>query len=91
MLGGEPLPVTANMRVWAQGEGGRVAQSLVQGLLLPKDVHFFSGANDKSLAKRLQWHTIVIIHLLAFLLFTTKRVYSPFIYSCGFCAIRPRS
>ena len=66
-LGNEPLPVTLSVRTWAQGEGAQVAQSL-EGLQLPKDVHFFSGGADESLAVRLQWHTIAIIHF-AFLLF----------------------
>lgn len=37
----EPLLLSAGVRTWSQGEGGRVAQSLVQGLQLPEDVHFF--------------------------------------------------
>jgi len=49
-LGNEPLPMTASIRTWAQEEGGRVAWSLAWGLLLPKDVHFFSGRTDESLA-----------------------------------------
>ena len=33
-----PLLATASAIVWDKGEGGRVAQSLVHGLLLPEDV-----------------------------------------------------
>ena len=61
-LGNEPLPVTANVRTWAQGEGGQVAQSLAQGLFLPEDMHFFSGRTNGSLANQLQWHTIAVTH-----------------------------
>ena len=59
-LGNKPLLVFANVRTWAQGERGWVAQSLVQGLLLPEDVQFFLDGTDGSLARRLQWHTIVV-------------------------------
>ena len=34
-----------------KGEGGRVAQSLVHGLLLPKDVHAFEDRTDESLGR----------------------------------------
>ena len=61
-LENEPFLVTASIRTWAQGEGGRIARSLAQGLLLPEVVHFFLGGTDGSLANRLQWHTIVVIH-----------------------------
>lgn len=53
-LGHEPLPAIASVRTWAQGEGGRVAQSLVQGLFLPEDMHFLSSGADESLTTRLQ-------------------------------------
>ena len=46
-----------------KGEGGRVAQSLVHGLLLPKDVHFFFKVDKDSLVRWLQWHTVVVIFL----------------------------
>ena len=42
-LANEPLPMIASVRTWAQGEGGKVAQSLVQGLLLLEDMHFFQA------------------------------------------------
>lgn len=60
MLGGKPLLVFASVRLWAQGEEGRVAQSLVNGLLLLEDIHVFVDAIEGSLAKRLQWHTVAI-------------------------------
>ena len=50
MLDGKPLPSTASVWVWEKGEGGRVAQSLVHGLLLPKDVHTFKDGTDESSA-----------------------------------------
>ena len=59
-LGDKPLPVSTNVRTWAQGKGGRVAQSLVQGLLLLEDVQFFSDGTEELLARQLQWHTIVV-------------------------------
>ncbi|KAK9999238.1 hypothetical protein SO802_018841 [Lithocarpus litseifolius] len=58
ILDGKPFPSTASVRVWDKGEGGRVAQSLARGLLLPEDVHVFYQGTDESLARRLQWHTI---------------------------------
>ena len=57
---GEPLPITASVRMWAQGEGGRVAQSLMSGLLLPEDIQFFLDGSKDSIVRRLQWHTIAV-------------------------------
>ena len=34
---------------------------MVQGLLLPDDVHVFLDATEESLARQLQWHTIAVI------------------------------
>ena len=45
--------------------GGRVAQSLVRSLLLPKDVHAFEDRTDKSLGRQLQWHTIAVTSYLS--------------------------
>ena len=70
----------ASVRTWVQDEGGRVAQSLAQGLLLPEDVHFFSGGADESLANRLQWHTIMVVHYPTFLHCLNARVLS--LFSC---------
>ena len=60
-----PLPATASVRVWEKGEGGRIAQSLVRGLLLPEDMHAFEDGMDKSLGRQLQWHTIVVTSCLS--------------------------
>ena len=60
-LNNKPLPTFASVRAWAYGDGGRVAQSLVQSLLLLEDVHVFSDRTDESLARQLQCHTIVVI------------------------------
>ena len=59
-LDNKPLAMSASIKTWAQGEEGRVAQRLVQGLLLPKDGQFFSDETEESLARRLQWHTIAV-------------------------------
>ena len=48
-LGKGPLPTTANVRMWAQGEGGWVAQNLVHDLLLAKDIQFFSNDSEDSI------------------------------------------
>ena len=61
MLGGEPLPLTTSLRTWSQGQGGRVAHNLVQGLLFPKDINVLSDSTEDSLARRLQWHIIAVI------------------------------
>ena len=60
MLDGKPLLSTASVWVWEKGEGGHVAQSLVHGLLLPKDVHTFKDGTNELLGRRLQWHTIAV-------------------------------
>ena len=38
----------------------------MQGLLLLEDVHVFADTIEESVAKRLQWHTIVVISSLYF-------------------------
>ena len=43
-----------------KGEGGRVAQSLVHGLILPEDVSAFADGTDESIGRRLQWHPIAV-------------------------------
>ena len=53
LLDGKPLPSTVSVRVWEKGEGGRIAQSLVHGLLLPEDVHTFKDGMDESPGRRL--------------------------------------
>ena len=63
-----------------QDEGGRDAQSLAQGLLLLEDIHFFSGGTDESLANRLQWHIIMVVHYPTFLHCLNARVFS--FFSC---------
>ena len=65
--------MAASVRSWAQGEGGQIAQSLRQGLQLLEDVHFFSDSSGESLATRLQWHSIVVIHLVFLLLLQKYR------------------
>ena len=49
------------MRMWEKGEGGRVPQTLVEGLLLPDDVHAFEEGSEESVGRRLEWHAIAVI------------------------------
>ena len=62
-LDGMPLSADASIRVWEKGEGGRLAQSLAQGLLLPEDVSAFAKGTEESMGRRLQWHTIAVTSL----------------------------
>ena len=64
-LDDKPLPTSTCVWVWDKGERGRVAQSLVHGLFLPKGVHAFEEETEEYIGRKLQWHTIaVILHLL---------------------------
>ena len=63
------LPASASIKAWAQGQGGRVAESLVHDLLLLEDIHFFSDGIEDSLVWRLQWHTVAVIFLPFIFLF----------------------
>ena len=67
------LPSTESIRTWDKGHRGRVAQSLVHDLLLPKDVRFFTEGDEDSLVQRLQWHTVAVIFLSFLFLFTLMR------------------
>ena len=60
-LDGKPLPSTACVRMWEKGEGGRIAQTLAEGLLLPEDVHAFEEGSEESVGRRLEWHAIAVI------------------------------
>ena len=53
-LDGMPLPADTSVWVWEKGEGSRIAQSLVHGLLLPKDVNAFTDGTEESMGRRLQ-------------------------------------
>ena len=46
--------------MWEKGEGGRIAQTLATGLLLPDDVHAFKEGTEELVERRLQWHTIAV-------------------------------
>ena len=54
--------MTVSVRVWDKGEVGRVAQSLVHGLLLPEDVNAFEDGTNESMGRRLKWLTIAVIY-----------------------------
>ena len=60
LLDGKPLPSTACVRLWEKGEGGRIAQTLAEGLLLPDDVHAFKEGFEESVGRRLEWHAIAV-------------------------------
>ena len=65
LLDGKPLPSTACVRMWEKGEGGRIAQTLAEGLLLLEDVHSFEEGSEESVGRRLEWHAIAIILCLS--------------------------
>ena len=83
MLDGKPLPSFVCVWVWEKGEGGRITQCLVRGLLLPDDVHTSEDRTNESLGRRLQWHTIaVILNPLFFLQSCTNLPYPIHVYLC---------
>ena len=55
------MPSTAYVQMWEKGEGGRIAQTLAEGLLLPNDVHAFEEGSEESVGHRLEWHAIAVI------------------------------
>ena len=60
LLDSKPLPSTACVRMWEKGEGGRIAQTLAEGLLLPDDMHAFEEGSEESVGHRLEWHAIAV-------------------------------
>ena len=86
-FGNGPLLASASIKAWAQGQGGRVAESLVHGLLLPEDVQFFLDGTKDLLARHLQWHTIVVIFYLT-LIFILMHADSLFFHTDQCCNIR---
>ena len=89
-----PLPANACVQVWKKGEGGRIAQCLAQGLLLPKDVSAFTEGTKESMGRRLQWHTIAVTSLSLYFLssYTFIAVVNTFHRYSLFChLIRPLS
>ena len=63
LLDSKPLPSTACVRMWEKGEGGRIAQTLAKGLLLPDDLYAFEDGSEESMGRRLEWHAIAVILL----------------------------
>ena len=51
MLDDKPLPSSMCVWVWEKGEGGRIAQCLARGLLLPDDVQTFEDGINESLGR----------------------------------------
>ena len=47
--------------MWEKGEGGRITQTLAEGLLLPGDMHAFEEGSEESVGHRLEWHVIAVI------------------------------
>ena len=47
--------------MWEKGEGGRIAQTLAEGLLLHEDVHAFEEGYEESVGRWLEWHAIAVI------------------------------
>ena len=46
--------------MWEKGEGGHIAQTLAEGLLLPDDMHAFEEGSEESVGRRLEWHAIAV-------------------------------
>ena len=61
LLDGKPLPSTACVWMGEKGKGGRIAQTLAEGLLLPEDMHAFEEGSKEFVGRRLKWHAIVVI------------------------------
>ena len=49
--------------MWEKGEGGRIAQTLAEALLLPEDVQAFEEGSEESVGHRLESHAIAVILL----------------------------
>ena len=47
--------------MWEKGEGGRITQTLTEGLLLLEEVHAFEEGSEESVGHRLEWHAIAVI------------------------------
>ena len=93
-LDGMPLSADASIRVWEKGEGGRIAQSLAQGLLLPEDVSAFAKGTEESMGRRLQWHTIAVTSLSLYFSFLYTPIIIVHTFYCRSCychLIRPLS
>ena len=69
-LDGMPFLANASVRVWEKGEGGRIAQSLAQGLRLLEDMRTFADETEESMGRRFQWHTIVVTSLFLYFSFS---------------------
>ena len=75
-----PLFADASVQVWEEGEGGRIAQSLARGLLLPKDMSAFADGTKESIGKRLQWHTITVTSLPLYFSFSYTLIIAVFFF-----------
>ena len=75
-----PLSADASVQVWEEGEGGRIAQSLARGLLLPKDMSAFADGTKESMGRRLQWHTIAVTSISLYFSFSYTLIIVEYIY-----------
>ena len=77
-----------------KGEGGRIAQTLAQDLLLPEDVSAFAEGTKESIRRRLQWHTIAVTSLSMCFSFSYTPIIVIHTFYCRSCychSIRPLS
>ena len=66
--------------MWEKDEGGRIAQTLAQGLLLPDDVHAFEEGSEEFMGRKLQWHTVAVTLYLLILYYLLHIHYLPFTF-----------
>ena len=57
--------------MWEKGEGGRIAQTLAEGLLLPEDVYTFEEGSEGAPARVARHCGIYLVYSFSFQTFTS--------------------
>ena len=66
---GVPLPATDKVRPWRKGCGGKVAKSVGEALLLPKDLKHWAKWDDDSLILNMKREATIVMNFCSSLIF----------------------
>ena len=66
---GVPLPATDKVRPWRKGCGGKVAKSVGEALLLPKDMKHWAKWDDDSLILNMKREATIVMNFCSSLIF----------------------
>lgn len=92
LLGDHPLPTNSCIRSWANGQGGRITDSLGQALLFLDNMQYFAKGNNEAISLKLKWHAIAVnfnfSHFIYFRIISISTSNLAFLSLCFNCFVR---